>query len=167
MLKLFPADEKFAEIFMKEKIRLVEMLGPEVEIEHVGSTAVSGLGGKGIIDMLVGVVDASMMNVVVDILVENGYFVDLDNEITSGRVFLASREHNSTLGDYHLHVVVKNEDEWCQFLFFRDELRRSNELRDRYMNLKKELFVETGADREEYKKMKSDFVQNVLGEKNE
>ena len=163
-LQLFPADEEFVRLFTKEKARLTKILGPMVTIEHIGSTAVSGLGGKGIVDIMVGVELASELNPTASKLIEHGYFPDEDNDTPSDRIFLASKEHDSTLGDYHLHIVVRNNDEWMRLNFFRDELIRNSKLRDEYMKLKKGLFVSTGADREKYKKQKNEFIRNVLKE---
>jgi len=38
-----------------EQNRLYDVLGEDAHIEHVGSTAIPGLGGKGILDFVVGV----------------------------------------------------------------------------------------------------------------
>ena len=165
VLRLFPFDKNFARLFAKEKNRLTKILGEKIAIEHVGSTAVDGLSGKGIIDIAVGVAKKSDLRPTADILAKSGYFFDLDNETPDDRIFLASREHDSTLGDYHLHVVVKNGDEWKRFIFFRDQLRASKKLREEYMNLKEKLFRETGANREKYKKLKNKFIEDTLEDK--
>ncbi|MCL2280483.1 GrpB family protein [Candidatus Saccharibacteria bacterium] len=162
VLRLFLYDAKFVEMSEKEKARLEKLLGPKVLITHIGSTAVPGLGGKGIIDIVVGVPKQSDLHIVANELAQNGYFFDLDNENPEDRIFLASREHNSTLGDYHIHVVVKNGDEWNQLIFFRDSLRNNEKLRNEYIDLKEKLFTTTGADREKYKKQKSDFIEKAV-----
>lgn len=43
-------NSKYELLFNKEKAKLKKIL-PKAKIEHVGSTAVKGLGGKGIIDI--------------------------------------------------------------------------------------------------------------------
>ncbi len=48
-----PYDEIFPELFAKEKKRIASYLPKALQIEHVGSTAVPGLGGKGIIDIAI------------------------------------------------------------------------------------------------------------------
>lgn len=165
-LKLYPYSDDFSRLFEIERLRLKEVLGSMLDIEHVGSTSVLGLGGKGIIDIMVGVKSSSEIYSTVNKLVAAGYFADLDNPLPKDRYFLASREHDSTIGDYHLHVVVKNGDEWNRLLCFRDKLRGSRKLRDDYMKLKEKLFAETDADREKYKKLKNNFIQRVLEEGN-
>ena len=47
-----PYNELFSELFLQEKTRLLSILNKEcIDVEHIGSTAVPGLGGKGIIDI--------------------------------------------------------------------------------------------------------------------
>lgn len=59
--------------FMSEKQRLLSFLPDAIIIEHVGSSAV-GIGGKNIVDILIGVSDKDEMLRIRDILKENGYF---------------------------------------------------------------------------------------------
>ena len=160
-LKLFPFDDNFSLFFNSEKARLSRALDPVV-IEHIGSTAVPGLGGKGIIDIAIGVPESFVLQTVANKLINLGYFYNLDDKMPKDRIFLASREHDSTLGDYHLHVVVKDGDEWNNLLFFRNCLINNIRLRNEYMTLKERLFNETGADREKYKELKNNFIQRVL-----
>lgn len=164
ILKLFPSDEKFIELFASEKTRLAKILGPVVQIEHVGSTAVPGLGGKGIIDIAVGVEKNSDIQLTANVLAQNGYSVDNSKKRPGDRVLLLSHEHNGTFNRYGLLVIVKGGEEWRQFLLFRDHLRASKKLRDEYMSLKERSFIKSGADREIYKKLKNDFIQDVLKE---
>jgi GrpB-like predicted nucleotidyltransferase (UPF0157 family) len=48
-----PYHKIFPQLFLKEKKRITGSLGMSAVIEHIGSTAVLGLGGKGIIDMAI------------------------------------------------------------------------------------------------------------------
>lgn len=45
----------FPDLFQKEKERITSSLVNAIAIEHVGSTAIPGLGGKGIIDIAISV----------------------------------------------------------------------------------------------------------------
>jgi len=47
-----PYNPIFSKLFDLEKKRLQNLLGLKIKIEHIGSTAVPGLGGKGVIDIL-------------------------------------------------------------------------------------------------------------------
>jgi 3-dehydroquinate dehydratase/shikimate dehydrogenase len=55
-----PYSKTFPELFQKEKIRISESLKNALAIEHVGSTAIAGLGGKGIIDIAIAVAKEEM-----------------------------------------------------------------------------------------------------------
>ena len=49
-------DPQWPRLFREEKLRVLEVIGYKVlGVEHVGSTAVPGLGAKPIIDMMAGV----------------------------------------------------------------------------------------------------------------
>lgn len=76
--------------FKSEKQRLLSFLPNATIIEHVGSSAV-GIGGKNIVDILIGVSDKDEMLKDRDILKENGYFEGHDSH--DDRVFLASSEN--------------------------------------------------------------------------
>lgn len=58
--------------FVNEKNRIKSLIPNNITIEHVGSSAV-GIGGKNIVDILVGVSDKTEMRNIRDILVKNGY----------------------------------------------------------------------------------------------
>lgn len=47
-----PYNELFSKLFLEEKRRLLNILKEECfDVKHIGSTAIPGLGGKGIIDI--------------------------------------------------------------------------------------------------------------------
>jgi len=50
-----PYNPIFPELFKNEKERMEKILGDNLQIEHIGSTAVLGLGGKGVIDILISI----------------------------------------------------------------------------------------------------------------
>ncbi|MEK7172366.1 MAG: GrpB family protein [Patescibacteria group bacterium] len=54
IIKIYPYYQKFVKDFEKKKQEIVA-IAKDVEVHHIGSTAVSGLGGKGIIDMMIGI----------------------------------------------------------------------------------------------------------------
>ena len=53
-VKIAPYDNKASEIFKRIKRSIYNTVSYEyeIEVEHIGSTAVKGIGGKGIIDIL-------------------------------------------------------------------------------------------------------------------
>ena len=67
-----------AAVFTRVKNKLVLVLADGSQIHHVGSTAVPGLGGKNILDILISAKDSEHMNELRDKLVAIGYFPSLN-----------------------------------------------------------------------------------------
>jgi len=141
--------------FIAEARRLTPLL-PGVRIHHIGSTAVPGLAGKAVIDMIA--------------LVE-----DLDDYVARARRagyklparFNASLEHrrflcypSTSYRTHHLHLVDMREER-DQCLRFREALRSNPQLAAEYAELKRELAARFREDREGYTKAKSDFIQGA------
>ena len=49
-----PYNDNFRQLYREEELKLRNILGNNIIIEHCGSTAIPGLGGQGIIDILLG-----------------------------------------------------------------------------------------------------------------
>lgn len=58
-----PYNKNFPHLFEVEKKRLLTGINCPAEIEHVGSTAIPGLGGKGIIDIAIAVPKQNLKSV--------------------------------------------------------------------------------------------------------
>ena len=145
--------------FLKEKKRLESFLPCHVIIEHVGSSAVE-IGGKNIIDILVGVSNRAEMMDVCDILVKNGYFEGNDSH--SNRVFLASKEGETGEGDFHIHICPISEDSYKDFIILRDYLITNPKKAEEYARKKYEFAKEANYDRKKYKSLKSKYVSELL-----
>ena len=98
---------KLIERFIQEKCRLFKLLPINIKIEHVGSSAVF-IGGKNIIDILIGVPKHEDMISIKNILTKNGYFEGHDSH--EDRIFLASTKEETGEGDFHIHIcpIKKN-----------------------------------------------------------
>ena len=76
---LSPYSPLWPAIFDVEARALEAILDGSARIEHIGSTAVPGLGAKPIIDVMVGAPDLAFVDARIPRLVEHGlYFVGLD-----------------------------------------------------------------------------------------
>jgi len=166
MLRLYKSRKSFISEFSKIEKNLHKILGDLCEIEHVGSTAVVGVDGKGIIDILIGFKNKKQINDAIKILLKNGYFAGRNSTGRSDRAFLASTEDDTTIGDIHLHVVLKNSKDFTDFIKVRDFLRQNPEEAKRYSELKYKIAEETSYDREVYKKEKSQFVEAIIKAEN-
>ena len=147
--------------FKSEKQRLLSFLPDTIIIEHVGSSAV-GIGGKNIVDILIGVSDKDEMLKDRDILKENGYFEGHDSR--DDRVFLASSENETGDGDFHIHICPTTSDSYKDFILLRDFLISDPEKSKEYYNKKIEFANKAGFNRQKYKTLKSQYLTQLLSE---
>ena len=134
--------------FKSEKQRLLSFLSDTIIIEHVGSSAV-GIGGKNIIDILIGVSGRDEMLRVRDILKANGYFEGHDSH--DDRIFLASNENETGYGDFHIHICPITCDSYKDFILLRGFLVSNPEKSKEYYNKKIEFADKAGFDRQNIK----------------
>jgi GrpB-like predicted nucleotidyltransferase (UPF0157 family) len=145
-----------------EKGRLTEIFGADsVLVEHVGSTAVPGLGAKPIIDILLGAPSLLVVEGRIPALVESGYryVPEFERALPQRRFFVKTQGHP---GYFHLHAVVYDTPFWKDMLTFRDLLRAEPAYAERYWRLKTALAARHRNDREAYTNAKSEFIRTAL-----
>ena len=155
-------DPCWPDAYLAEARSLRELFADtEVHIEHIGSTAVPGLGAKPIIDILLG---AGRLCEIEDRIVPIeglGYTYVAEHE----RVFPERRYFNRDSGgvrSHHLHGVEFGSKFWFDHILFRDHLRSHPEVALSYYRLKLELAERFRADRQRYTESKGEFIQAVL-----
>jgi GrpB-like predicted nucleotidyltransferase (UPF0157 family) len=132
-----------------------------VAIEHIGSTAVPGLGAKPIIDIMAAVRELVDAERCVEPLKTIGYeYVPEYNDIIPERRYFHKGPPEGRT--HHLHVVELTSDFWERHLLFRDFLRLHPEEAQEYYRLKMELSTKYGADREGYTEAKTSFIESVV-----
>jgi len=149
-------------IFDFERARLDAILGKDAAvIEHIGSTAVPGLGGKPIIDIMVGVAALAVVERRTPALVEDGYryVPQFEKAMPERRYFVKT---HAQPGHFHVHAVLLDSPFWKRHLAFRDALRRDAKLAADYWKLKQRLAARYPNDRETYTEGKSAFIVEVL-----
>jgi len=136
-------------------------------IEHIGSTAVSGLGGKPIIDIMAGVGQSADADECVPLLKDLGY-IDVTPQPEEQDWYYclskACQEEGVKLCNYHLHLVRFASDHWEKHLLFRDFLRAHPEVAHRYFVLKKRLAEKHGSDRVGYTDAKTSFIEPIVAQ---
>ena len=135
------------------------MIGEEPVIEHAGSTAV-GIGGKNIVDILIGAKNQSQIEKIRDVLLKNGYYSGMNHH--PNRIFLASRKEETGEGDFHIHICPVNENEYQQMILLRDYLRANPDKAQEYFEKKKEIAKTASYDRKTYKKIKNEYVAELI-----
>lgn len=164
-VEIKPYNNELAKRFEKEAKRIREVLGNNVAIEHVGSSAAK-IGGKNIVDILVGVNDASEMIGARDLLTGLNYREGHDTH--PERIFMAWRVDDNGVdretgeGDCHVHICVRGSQEYLNMLRLRDYLRANHEVALKYEKMKSVFAREAGYDRKKYKALKSEYVKELI-----
>jgi GrpB-like predicted nucleotidyltransferase (UPF0157 family) len=155
-------DPQWPILFESEKAAILSLIGHVVvAVEHVGSTAVPGLGAKPIIDIMVAVRYLADAQECVGPLQSIGYKYIPEHEASiPERRFFRKPPHGTRA--FHLHMVKLTSDFWKRHLLFRDYLRTHRKEAQRYYQLKKELAAKFGLDRDAYTDAKASFIESVL-----
>lgn len=147
-------------MFKKEKSKLVKAI-PSLEIEHVGSTSVPGLGGKEIIDIAIKT-PINKVKQVVRKLELLGYKTDPDHPKNSKRVYLKKiMNYNGKERRVHIHLTV-NKKFWNSFIVFRDYLKNHNKERDAYAKIKKQASSYAKGEADKYRKYKKALLEKIM-----
>jgi GrpB-like predicted nucleotidyltransferase (UPF0157 family) len=127
----------FYELFEKEKQRLHTFLLQEAQIEHIGSTAIPDVSGKGYIDIYIAV-PRSKMSTVSESIQGLGYEFKQNAGVPGERLF-----HQADLPDplqktrrYHVHLTHPENADFQNNLKFRDYLRKNPVEAKRYSDIK-------------------------------
>lgn len=155
-------DPKWPILYEEEKARIHGVIGHAVvAIEHIGSTAVPGLGAKPIIDIMVALRRLADAEECVEPLQSIGYeYVPEYNDIIPERRYF--HKGPAEARTHHLHMVELTSDFWERHMLFRDFLRTHPEEAQQYYDLKKELAGKYRSDREAYTEAKTAFIESVV-----
>jgi GrpB-like predicted nucleotidyltransferase (UPF0157 family) len=157
-----PYDPKFKGLFNKEKSKLKKILQKNTEIKHVGSTAVPGLGGKGIIDIAIKT-PRKKLSQFKKKLGGLGYECRLsehpenDKRIFLQKIIKYSRKERRI----HIHLVLDNEF-WESFIVVRDYLRNNDKECKKYSKIKKEAVKYAKGEGKKYREYKDRYLENLL-----
>jgi GrpB-like predicted nucleotidyltransferase (UPF0157 family) len=150
--------------FEKQKIDILNAIGNKVAaIEHIGSTAVTGLGAKPIIDIMVGLRKLSDADDCIEPLRKIGYeyVPELEAEIPERRYFHKGPS-NMPKKHYHLHMVQIHGEFWKVQILFRDYLRMHSDSAQEYFRLKRQLAARHRLNREAYTEAKTSFIKSTI-----
>ena len=152
-------DPHWPEMYAEEKARIALAVGAVfIAYEHVGSTAVPGLGAKPIIDLMAAVQKLEDAEASADMLRGLGYdYIPEFNALIPERRFFRKGSPRS----HHLHVTTTAADFWRKHILFRDYLRAHPETAREYYELKVQLAAQYGDDRDGYTNAKTEFVRGV------
>lgn len=158
--QLFPIiltehDPHWADWYAEEAATLKSILPPDTVYHHIGSTAISGIMAKPIIDILIVVDSPDKMKQAASLLQNNGYIVmsTAENRISLNKGYT---ENGFAERVFHLHLRLKNDiDE----IYFRDYLLAHPDIAKDYEQLKLRLWKQFEHDRDGYTQAKTEFVK--------
>jgi GrpB-like predicted nucleotidyltransferase (UPF0157 family) len=130
----------------------------------VGSTAVPGLAGKGIIDLLLAAPPAHIP-AITQALLELGFQHQSPAAFPPTRPMLwGTFRHGATEYPVHVHVVPAGSPEVTAMRGFRDALRADPLLRRRYAALKRRIVAGGPVDPIAFTRAKHDWIVAALGQ---
>jgi len=148
--------------FAAERDSLARVFPPDAfTIDHVGSTAVPGLGAKPIVDILIGAPTLAEIEARIPALERLDYRYAPEHEtLLPERRYFAKPAHHPRL--FHVHAVRADSRFHREHLAFRDALRADAAVAGQYLTLKRALAAHHGRDREGYTDAKAAFIRNVI-----
>ena len=165
-----PYDPIFPKLFEVEKERLQKFLGKTVQIDHIGSTAIPELGGKGVIDISV-ITEKINWPEICKRLETLGYvYKKKEREREKERLFFTADLPDEKLDTrlYHIHLSYPESPEYKKEIFFRDYLRTHPKEAEKYARIKKLAaekawqFKTKNEMRDTYNQTKQDFIERIL-----
>lgn len=155
-VRIVDHDPAWAETAAAEAARIAAAVGEAaVRMDHVGSTAVPGLGAKPIVDLQLAVADVGRRDLYVEPLAGIGYLFVPDPDSPDFHFFAkpAARPRR-----FHLHVCAAGSEDERRHLAVRDYLRAHPDEAARYEALKRALVARHPEDRLAYIAGKEDHV---------
>ncbi len=146
--------------------RLVDLIAgalPDLQAEHVGSSAVPNLAGKGTIDLLLPTPPERIAEVAATLLAAGFQRQALPRSFPPTRPMLQGVvRHGSRPYRVHVHIVPDTSSEVHELRGFRDALRRDAALRSDYEELKREIVARGLTKAVDFTSAKRDFIVGAL-----
>jgi len=158
-----PYSDIFPSLFHKERKRISSSLKIALAIEHIGSTSIAGLGGKGIIDIAICTLQEQMEGAC-EILQNLGYEYR-PSFSTATRFYFMTYLPDPEEGNrrYHIHLTYPSSKEWKELIAFRDYLRAHPEAVEEYAAIKKQAATLANQDGKQYRIIKEPLFKKIHG----
>lgn len=165
--ELFPIflvahNEKWNAYYDEIELFLKKILSecPIERISHIGSTAISGIWAKDIVDILVEVSKHYDMEIAARIIEKNG-FIRMSAE--TGRISFNRGYTKDGFADkvFHVHLRYAGDNDE---LYFRDYLNEHTQIAKEYEAIKLQLWKQFEHDRDAYTNAKTEFVRKWTSE---
>lgn len=130
-----------------------------LSIEHFGSTSVSGLSAKPVIDILVGLNKFELQKGEIEGLRRLGY-IFVEKSPYCERFYFKKRCERS----FNLSIVLFSSDTWNDCICVRDYLRAHPDMVQKYTEIKQDAILSGYTTISKYSNYKRKFVEQLLAE---
>ena len=163
-LRLVDYDPAWPRRYAAERARIVQAIGAHVlDIQHVGSTSVPGLGGKPVLDITIALPDEAAADACIEPMISLGYeYRGPYGDDPRRRYYVRDDTEGKRFA--HVHMYVMPARAFDELIAFRDALRADDALATAYMAEKRRLADEVGWVKEAYTMAKAPWVHGVLTE---
>lgn len=158
-----PYDARFPAV-ARRVAKLIGERMPAARVEHIGSTAIPGCAGKGIVDLTL-VYAPGQLVAARDTLDGLGFQrqVGLDPFPEERPMRVGTLEHDGATFRLHVHVVASDAPEVTEHMRFRDRLCADPALVEEYMASKRAALSNGGVNNIDYNLAKEPFMHRVIG----
>lgn len=157
-----PYSDEYSILFTQERLKIIEELDPQAHVEHVGSTAVPGLGGKGIIDIAISVSRQDILRTKTQLEMAGYEFREQASSPTRF-FFRIDYPYDNSVRRIHVHLTEVDSRDWKEMILFRDYLINNPEAMEQYAELKRRGVDKALGDGQKYREYKEEFIRDILG----
>lgn len=143
--------------FLREYRRLNDLVDSSEDLQHIGSTAITAMPARPIIDLMLGIESWPPPDMLARMLVGLGYEA-LGEADVPGRWYFRRRGG----GNFNLHVVLRGGELWLRNLALRDYLNSNSGARARYAAAKRAALGTGAAKLLTYSSAKADAIEALL-----
>ena len=133
-----------------------------VDVQHIGSTSIRSIYAKPIIDLVIGVRDFEEIKAKIDDLEKIG--VIFRGQDHPGQLLFVKGDFEKDTRTHHIHTVLWGENEWVNYVNFRDYLNAYPDKAAQYDALKCHLLQDFADDRGAYTSGKQELIDQLLSE---
>jgi GrpB-like predicted nucleotidyltransferase (UPF0157 family) len=156
--KFRPYNLKFLALYYREKAKLKKIL-PTAKIDHVGSTAVPELGGKGLIDILITVKKKDIAKTKKSLEKNNYKYKHIKDK--ERLFFQKDYKYKGKVRRVHIHLTFHNSYTWKSHIALRDYLRKYKKEAREYAKIKKQAVSAAKGEGKVYRKYKDNFLKKL------
>jgi GrpB-like predicted nucleotidyltransferase (UPF0157 family) len=152
---LFPHNRKWKSEFENVRDSIISTYEGDIQLFHIGSTAVAGLYAKDCIDLLGVVQDISKVSTFKQSVIDLGFVYRGQNGIIGREYF--SKKHRQV----HLHIFQSGDVNVAKHLHFVKVMKNNVALITELNHVKKGLHAKYPNDKESYQKEKEFFYSYI------